>query len=402
MPGTVAVTDIKGSTAEGWGQVADAFRANFQSGAEIGAAVAVYAGGKPVVDIWAGTADKRTGRPWDRDTIAVVMSTTKGATAICANRLVEQGVLDLDAPVAKYWPEFAANGKEKILVRWLLTHQSGLPVPDATLTLEDACAWTPVIKVLERQKPLWEPGKQHAYHALTYGYLVGEVVRRATGKTLGTVFAEQVARPLKLSSWIGLPAEQEPRVAHLEPALPPPPDIDPKMLAMFNAFMGPDSITARAIKMGGALPFELVTSGDGGFNARIARAAEFPAANMVTDARSIARMYAATIGEIDGIRLLKPETLAAATTVQTANSSPYGMPPGMEAFSMQFGLGFIGPSPLQPLLGEGSFGHPGAGGSIGFAHPKSGIGFGYQNNQMGRMGDTRAMSLINAVRDCLG
>jgi CubicO group peptidase (beta-lactamase class C family) len=397
----VAVTDINGTVAEGWGKVADAFRANFERGAEIGAACAVYANGQPVIDIWGGIADKRTGRPWDRDTIAIVMSTTKGATAICASRLVEQGLLDLDAPVAKYWPEFAANGKEQIPVRWLLTHQSGLPVPEATLTLEDACAWTPVIKALEQQKPLWKPGTQHSYHAVTFGFLVGEVVRRATGKTLGTIFAEQVARPLQLNSWIGLPAELEPRVAHLEPALPPPPDLDPKLLAMFNAFMGPDTVTARAIKMGGALPFELVTSGDGGFNARIARAAEFPAANMVTDARSVAKMYAAVIGEVDGIRLLKPETLAAATTVQTANSKPYGMPPGMENFSMQFGLGFIGPSQIQPLLGEGSFGHPGAGGSIGFANPKCGIAFGYQNNQMGRIGDTRAAALIAAVKACL-
>ena len=182
---------------------------------EVGAACCVYADGRPVVDLWGGLADREANRPWDEDTIVAVASTTKGATAICAHLLAQRGELDLDAPVVKYWPEFGAAGKEQIPVRWLLSHQAGLPVIDTPLTFEDACAWHPVIRALEAQKPLWQPGTEHLYHAHTFGFLVGEVVRRITGKSLGTFFADEVAAPLGLSAWIGLPEEQEERVARI-------------------------------------------------------------------------------------------------------------------------------------------------------------------------------------------
>jgi CubicO group peptidase (beta-lactamase class C family) len=174
--------------------------------------------------IWGGVADTLTGRSWTGDTIVLVMSTTKGATAICANMLVERGQLDLDAPVVTYWPEFGAAGKEHIKVRWLLTHQAGLPFVDGPLTFEEACAWEPVIHALERQPPLWEPGTAHAYHAVTYGFLVGEVVRRISGISLGQFFRREVADPLALDAWIGLPAAQDHRAARL---VAPPPPTDP-------------------------------------------------------------------------------------------------------------------------------------------------------------------------------
>ena len=195
----------QGFAASGWEAVAAAFADNFELHGELGAACCVYLDGRPVVDLWGGTADRRSGRPWDEDTVAVVFSTTKGATAICAHMLAERGELDLDAPVARYWPEFAAEGKGDLRVRWLLSHQAGLPVVDTPLSLEDACAWEPVIRALERQRPVWQPGTQQSYHAVTYGFLVGEVVRRATGRTLGRFFADEVATPLGLSAWIGLP-----------------------------------------------------------------------------------------------------------------------------------------------------------------------------------------------------
>ena len=210
---TTAAAPVRGNVEKGWGKVADVFRANFEGNpGEVGAACCVYVGGRPVVDLWAGFADREASRPWNEDTIALVASTTKGATAICAHLLAQRGELDLDAPAADYWPEFGAAGKEQILVRWLLSHQAGLPVVDSPLTFEDACAWHPVIRALEAQRPLWQPGTEHLYHAHTFGFLVGEVVRRITGKTLGTFFADEVAAPLGLSAWIGLPAEQEERV----------------------------------------------------------------------------------------------------------------------------------------------------------------------------------------------
>jgi CubicO group peptidase (beta-lactamase class C family) len=147
---------VQGHVEDGWGKVADAFRANFEGNpGEVGAACCVYAGGRPVVDLWGGLADREANRPWDRDTIVAVASTTKGAAAICAHMLVQRGELDLDAPVIKYWPEFGAAGKEHIPVRWLLSHQAGLPVVDGPLTFEEACAWHPVIRALEAQKPEW-------------------------------------------------------------------------------------------------------------------------------------------------------------------------------------------------------------------------------------------------------
>lgn len=214
MTSTASGVPVQGLVAAGWGKVADAFRANFEgTSGEVGAACCVYVGGLPVVDLWGGLADSKTHRPWSQDTIVQVASTTKGATAICAHLLVQRGELELDAPVVKYWPEFGANGKDQIPVRWLLSHQSGLPVVETRLTFEEALAWDPVIRALEAQKPLWRPGTEHVYHSMTFGYLVGEIVRRISGKSLGTFFADEVAGPLKLNAWIGLPEEQESKVA---------------------------------------------------------------------------------------------------------------------------------------------------------------------------------------------
>jgi CubicO group peptidase (beta-lactamase class C family) len=399
--------------APGWGKVADAFRANFdESIGEVGAACSVYAGGRLVVNLWDGLADRETNRPWRRDTIMQVASTTKGATAICAHMLVQRGLLDLDAPVVRYWPEFGANGKDQIPVRWLLSHQAGLPVVDGPLTFEQACAWDPVIRALEAQPPLWQPGTQHLYHANTYGFLVGEVVRRITGKTLGTFFAEEVARPLGLSTWIGMPARHEPRVATIHNAAPfsveellagmikvTGLDAD-TVTAWVTALYSPGSPAIRAGELGGAF-----TSADY-FTTRAWRAAEFPAANMVTDAHSIARMYAATVSRVNGVRLLKPATVARATEIQTDTTTMYGVPPGLNLpadRSFNMSLGFWRACPPYPMVSPASFGHPGSGGSVGFGDPDAEVGFGYATNLWNfRPDDPRATNLANAVRTCLG
>lgn len=413
-------TGVHGEVAADWEPVADAFTANFEERGELGASCSVYANGRPVVDIWGGIADSRTGKPWLEDTIAVVFSTTKGATAICAHMLVERGELDLDAPVATYWPEFGVEGKERLRVRWLLSHQAGLPAIDRTLTFEEACAWDPVIRALESQAPLWEPGTQHLYHAITFGYLVGEVVRRVTGKSLGRFFAEEVAGPLALDAWLGLPDELEPRVAHLELG-PPPDDVVALLIGMavelgadpiaaqeatlkwVEMLTDPDQIVRRISTLGGAFP-ELVTE-EGGANARAFRAAEFPAANLVTDARSLARMYAATIQDVDGVRLLNSDSLDKACVVQTKAAQTYGIPPGTEilaeALSAPYALGFIRPARLLPMLGPTSFGHTGAGGSLAFADRDTGIAFAYTMNRMSSEAiDPRAAALVAAVSHC--
>ncbi len=370
------MVDIGGSVEPGWEKVADAFRTNFDDGKEHGAAVAVYRAGQKVVDLWGGVADHETGRAWDEDTIVLVFSSTKGMTAILASLLAQRGELDIDAPVASYWPEFAAAGKEDIPVRWLLSHQAGLVAVDRTFDIDEFCAWTPIVDALAAQAPMWEPGKQHAYHALTYGHLVGEVLRRISGKTVGQLFADEVAGPLGLSTWIGLPESEERRVARLTPA----PPVEPEALQqLLDTVFGPGSLFDRSIL---GAPNGLVTEDDGWFGSRQIRAAEIPAGNLVTDARSLARVYASTIGEVDGIRLLSDATVEAAATVQTDASVPFGMPPGLEDFGITMGLGFQLHTPLADLLGPTSFGHGGAGGSMGLAAPEHGVGFGYVMNRM--------------------
>ncbi|MFI6505349.1 serine hydrolase domain-containing protein, partial [Nonomuraea typhae] len=337
--------------------------------------------------------------------------------ALCAHLLVQRGELDLDAPVIDYWPEFGAAGKDRIPVRWLLSHQAGLPVVDGPLTFEQACAWEPVIGALEAQAPLWEPGSEHVYHAVTYGFLVGEVVRRISGKSLGRFFAEEVAAPLGLSTWIGLPEEHEGRLARIGYAAPfsveeltagmiksSGLDAD-TVIAWMQAGWGADSVAMRAGSLGGALD-NTADPSVAYYGTRAWRAAEFPAANGVSDARSLARMYAAMVSEVDGVRLLEPATVETAIAVQTGTTRMHGLPPELDIpadRSFNMALGFMRACPPVPMLGARSFGHPGSGGSIGFADPDAGVGFGYVTNLWDmRPDDPRASNLADAVRSCLG
>ena len=410
--GLTTTNPVQGHVEEGWGNVADAFRANFEGKpGEVGAACCVYAGGRPVVDLWGGLADREANRPWNEDTITLVASTTKGATAICAHLLVQRGELDLDAPVVQYWPEFGANGKDEIPVRWLLSHQAGLPVIDTPLTFEDACAWHPVIRALEAQKPLWQPGTEHLYHAHTFGFLVGELVRRITGRTLGTFFADEVAAPLGLSAWIGLPSEREEQVTRITYAPFAVEELTTGMIeatgldeetvtAWIGALYSPGSAAARAGELGGA--FDPTSDF---MNGSAFLAAEFPSSNMVAEARSLARMYAATVSEVDGVRLLDPATVETMTVVQTDKTKMHGLPPGLEVpadRSFYMSLGFWRACPPMPLAGPWSFGHPGSGGSIAFADPDAGVGFGYAPNLWSwNIAEPRAKNLVASVVACL-
>jgi CubicO group peptidase (beta-lactamase class C family) len=210
-------TPVHGSVAPGFDPVHDAFVDNLDSGRDVGAAVAAYHHGRKVVDLWGGTADPSTGRPWEEDSIVLVFSTTKGATALCANVLAERGALEVDAPVVRYWPEFAQGGKAEIPVRYLLSHQAGLAWIDGEMSLDEALSWDPVVAALARQTPNWDPGTRHGYHATTYGWLVGEVIRRITGTSVGSFFRTEIAEPLGLDFWIGLPEAEERRVVPVIP-----------------------------------------------------------------------------------------------------------------------------------------------------------------------------------------
>lgn len=390
--------EIGGAVEPGFEGVAEAFQACFEQHGEVGAATSVYVGGRKVVDLWGGVADRDTGAPYTEDTLQLVFSTTKGATAACANLLAQRGELDVDAPVAEYWPEFKAAGKGDIPVRWLLCHKAGLPYVDATLTLEEALAWDPMVRALEEQAPVWEPGTAHGYHATTYGWLVGEVVRRISGKSLGTFFQDEIAAPLGLEFWIGLPDEQQVRVAPLvqwgdasEPAR------DPALQALIDQFMGPDTMLGKAL----GAPSFVFNEAEGRFNNPAIRAAEIPAANGVTNARSLARFYAGLTGTVEGgpaAPILGADQVAKASELQTSGPDKCLM------FETTFGLGFFTSSVFAPYGGAKAFGHTGAGGSVGFTDPEHEIGFGYVMNKMmqGLNGDPRSGGLIKAVYAAIG
>ena len=221
-----AMTDVQGAVAPGFEAVHDAFAANFAEHGEIGAACCVYRDGEPVVDVWGGLADRDDARSWARDTVVIVFSCTKGVTAVAANQLIERGLLDPDAPVAEYWPEFAQEGKGTIPVAWVLSHRAGLAaIDDPDLTLDDVAAWDPVIDAIAAQAPNWEPGTAHGYHARTYGWMTGELIRRVTGLMPGTYVAQEIAGPLGLDFVIGVPESWEPRVATLYPPVYDDPEL---------------------------------------------------------------------------------------------------------------------------------------------------------------------------------
>jgi CubicO group peptidase (beta-lactamase class C family) len=394
------VANIDGSVEPGFENVREAFEKNFANGSEVGAAFSAYHRGRKVVDLWGGIADPDTGAPWEQDTVILVFSTTKGVTAVCANHLAQEGLLDVEAPVVEYWPEFGKNAKEDIPVKYLLSHQAGLAWVDGELTAEEALSWEPVIEALENQHPNWEPGAQHGYHVTTYGWLVGELIRRVTGKTTGTYFREIAGDPLGLDFWIGLPEEHEDRVAKLISMLPPSVSLetlrnpgDDPVAQMINSFLGPETMLGKALFAPGfALSDQEI------WNSRAMRATEIPSANGVGDARSIARLYAACIGEVDGIRLLSDEQVKRATTQLTIGNNTV-----LLNMDIQFGLGFMLPSSLINFGGPGGFGHFGLGGSVGWADPDAELGFGYVMNRMdlGLAGDLRSFNLISACYDAI-
>ncbi len=381
------------------------FTQQFEAGKEVGAGISFVLDGESVVDLWGGQCG-RPGTPegerdWASDTLVNTYSTTKGMTAICAHRLAERGLLDLDAPVAQYWPEFAAGGKEEIPVRWLLSHQSGLPAIRRELPPEALFNWTMVCAALAEQEPWWKPGTQHGYHPMTYGFLVGEVIRRVAGKSVGTMFREEVAQPLQADFHIGLPPAEDERVSNLIGGIAPPkakpgePTLNIKgpMAEFFRDMTDPTTMVGAAFNNPRMAPDTV--------NSRAWRGAELPAANGHGTASALARIYGALArgGEIDGVRILETETIENARSEQVSgpDATLGGMP-------MRYGLGFMLRSDFMPLSpSQNAFGHPGAGGSIGMADPDARVGFGYVMNrmQMGLVGGPTAFAVIKAFFEAL-
>ncbi|GHF64365.1 esterase [Streptomyces mashuensis] len=390
------MVDVQGTVADGFEPVRDAFADNFARRGERGAAVAVYRDGRRVVDLWAGTRDGDAepgdggAEPWSRGTAQVVRSATKGVAAAVLLLLHQRGQVDLDAPVGTYWPEFKAAGKERVLVRHLLAHRAGLPVLDTPLTPAEAVDGVSGPRAVAAQAPAWEPGTDHGYHAQTFSWLIGELVLRVTGRSVGTYVAEEIAGPLGLDLWIGVPETEQHRVGRIA-AISTPVDggapglrVRPKK-AVADAYADPSSLTRRAF---GAIEPH-ADENDAAY-----RAAELPGSAGVATADALARFYASLTGVVDGgRRLFAPATLTVARTEESAGQDRVLL------VNTRFGLGYMLHGPACPLLGPGSFGHPGRGGSLAFADPESGIAFGYVTNGMQKnvTADPRAQALVRAV-----
>lgn len=386
--------DVHGTAEGGWEPVRDAFARNFSRRGERGAAVAVYREGRAVVDLWAGTVGYDGGAAWGERTAQTVRSATKGVAAACLLLLHQRGQLDLDAPVGAYWAEFKARGKERVTVRDVLAHRAGVPALDTPLTPAQALDGGSGPRAVAAQQPLFPPGAAHGYHAQTYSWLLGELVLRACGRTIGRFVAEEIARPLGLDLWIGLPPEQARRVGRIgDIAAPEPPAArGPRVRtkqSVHDAYADPASLTRRAFAAITPLPDE---------NDPAYRAGELAASGGIATARALARFYAALTGDVDGgRRLFAPATLTAARTVESEG------PDRVLVVNTRFGLGYMLHGPASPLLGPGSFGHPGRGGSLAFADPATGIGFGYVTNGMQKnvTADPRAQALVRAVRESI-
>ncbi|WSQ09799.1 beta-lactamase family protein [Streptomyces sp. NBC_01231] len=387
--------DVNGTVAEGFEPVRDAFVRNFEALGDRGAAVAVYRDGRRVVDLWGGTKDVDGTTPWQRGTAQVVRSATKGVAAAVPLLLHQRGELDLDAPVGEYWPEFKAHGKDRVLVRHVLNHRAGLPLLDRPITPQDALDPRRGPEAVAAQTPVWEPGTDHGYHALTYGWMLDELVRRVTGQGAGEWIAAEIAGPLGLDLWLGLPEAEEAagrtgrvgRIEAPEPAPGPGLRVRPKR-SVTEAYDDPDSLTRRAFAAITPFPDQ---------NDPAYRAAALPATNGIATADSLARFYAALIGEVDGIRLFDPATVTAARAEESAG------PDRVLVVNTRFGLGYMLHGSASPLLGPGSFGHPGRGGALGFADPETGVALGYVTNGFRKTvtADPRAQALVGAVRGAL-
>ncbi len=368
-----------GFTAPGFEAVRAAFERNLGDGLEHGGAVAVWRRGKPVVDLWGGTRDLAGRLPWQRDTLVNVWSVGKGVVALAVAMLVERGTLDYAAPVARYWPEFAANGKQHITLDQVMSHQAGLDGLPVPLSDAQRFAWHPVVEVLAAMKPNWEPGSACVYHAETFGYLAGELVRRVDGRSIGTFVAQEIAEPLTLSFYFGLPAAQDHRVS----------EISASDKAYDWVRQGATSAYPHAYRN---QTFSATAPND-----RAWRGAEMPAGNGQGDARSLAKVYGALAagGMVDGHQLLSSRTLARAVAERFN-----GVDAGSGAPTV-FGAGFrIGAVGFGPHVGPGHFGHTGWGGSVAFADPSRSLGFAYVTNRM--LGfddgvDPRRHRLLDAV-----
>jgi CubicO group peptidase (beta-lactamase class C family) len=392
MSAAYHVTSVDGSVSRPFAAVREAFVENYARRHELGGACCVYLQGAKVVDLWGGTRNKETGEAWERDTMVIVHSATKGFAAMTLALAHSRGWLDYEERVATYWPEFAQQGKETITVRQLLAHQAGLFAFDEPVDRHVVADLDRLAVVLARQKPAWEPGTRQAYHALTLGFYEGELLRRIDPqhRSLGQFFEDEIAAPLGLDLFIRLP-ESIPNSSLAKMA-------SPGRLEMLLRF--PIRLTLAGMNRHSNIYRALVANPGTGIcldeKRGYARNLEVPAGGAVGTARAIARVYSvfATGGQELGLRKETLELLAAPAIPPT-----HGFLDECLKGEVQFSLGFMKPCAAWPFGSARSFGSPGAGGSLGFADPDAGIGYGYVTSQMGATltGDPRDIALRDAL-----
>jgi CubicO group peptidase (beta-lactamase class C family) len=375
---------VAGEVALGFEPVREAFEANFAKRGEVGAAVHVMVDGESVVDLWGGSADAAGLRPWGADTIVNVWSTTKGWLALAMHMLADRGLLDFDAPVISYWPEFGKNGKSGVLVRHILTHTAGLPAPSVRVPDKALYDWLYMIENLEQSSLFWEPGTRCGYHAATFGWLNGEVLRRITGVSVGKFLHSEIAGPLGADVFVGLPPKEEARTAETIP---------PRALEYF--FFHASLRTGSRMR---AWAFLNPPRPPRAANTQRWREAEIPSSNGHASARGLARLYAlfASGGSVDGVRLLSEEG------VERARHEQFHGKDAILGIPVRRSLGFMlsDPDNGDPRP-ESAFGHQGMGGSVGFADPQKRLAVGYVMNRMILGRDDRATELSRAIYTCL-
>ena len=393
-----STTGAKGWVAPGFEAVRDAFEHNLRSRGEVGAACAAFHRGRPLVDLWGGVRDAASGAPWQRDTLVLVFSTTKGIAGMAMALAHSRGWLELDERVASYWPEFAQRGKQRITVRQLLSHRAGLSAPDERIDAARMADLDAMAELMARQAPAWEPGTRHGYHGLSLGWYENELLRRVdpAGRSLGVFVSEEIAKPLDVELYVGLPAEVSDRVAtlagfHPLQMLAHPRSMPPRMLA---ALLWPWSITSRSllcVRVNRPTDFDLPAY----------RAVEFPSANGITNARSLACAYG-------GLAMGGASLGLGATTFEELTAAPERPPEGWRDAVLKldaaYAFGFSKPSAGMPFgTSERAFGAPGSGGSFAFADPDAELGFAYVMNRMGfhLFDDPREKALREACHECI-
>ncbi len=393
-------TTLQGYCDPKFQHLADEFEKNFRERGEVGASVACTVDGETVVDLWGGLADPENNLPWQEDTLCTVFSNTKVATALCALRLIERGQLKLHEPVVTYWPEFGQNGKENITVAMMLNHSAGLPAIRAKVKDDGFFDWDYIVSLLSAETPFWEPGTKVGYHMSTFGWTVGELVRRASGMSIGDFFQQEIAQPLELDFWIGLPEEHEERVAKYIPA---PREGAPRSDYTWKVSKEFDSASHLALMNCGGFRMKI--------NSRECHAAQLAGSAGISNARSLARMYrwlANGGGELDGYTLLQPNTVKEATKVWMASNCDETL-----RIALRLGLGFFRAIDNRHrndqgldsvIIGEHAFGHPGSGGSVTFADPECSMSFSYTMNQAGHglMLNPRGQSVVDAAYKVMG